>query len=199
MNVTDSKNINYFFGTSETKNGVQFDPNEDVWKLIDANRRITINYNRININTNYMYGLKNTFKWYFENYSARHTENMYKALLHLSLYLSAGENDTKVFSEISEIELINYRGYLGKEREWYLGSLSGFLKKWYKMGSSCLTKEAYGYLEETKFKSNRKGEAVLTMDPIKGPFSDLELESIQTAINNSYAKNEIKTGEYILV
>ena len=197
MNINDLKNINNFFHIGQTKNGVQFEPNNAVWKFMDSNRNICINFNNICINSKYLYSLKNIFNWYLENHSARHAENMYKLLHNLSKYLSV--ESQKTIKNISDIDLINYRGYLGNEREWYLGSLSGFLNKWYKMGNSCLTKEAYGYLQEIKIKGNTKGEAVATMDPFDGPFTDIELELIQTAINNSYAKNEIKTDEYILV
>lgn len=197
MSTVDIKNINYFFQMSQTRNGIKFDPNEDKWDITDANRKIRIDFNKLNFNKDSLFGLKNTMKLYFEYQSARHAENMYKLLKNLCDYIF--DIQKIKISKITDIDLINFRSYIGKEREWYLGSLSGFLKKWYKMGNSCLTKEAYGYLEETKFKSNSKGVAVLTMDPIHGPFTDLELESIQSAINNSYAKNKIKTEDYILV
>ena len=37
------------------------------------------------------------------------------------------------------------------------------------------------------------------MSPHDGPFTDLELESIQSAINNKYAKNEIAESDYLLI
>ena len=197
MNTAYLKNINHFFQISQTRNGVKFDPNKDIWKIQDISGSSTFNFNHFNIPPKNKHSLKDTFKWYLENNSIRHAANMYKYFKDLIKYLSY--NFEKKISRISDIDLINYREHQGLNHEWYLGALSGFLKHWYKMGDSCLTKEAYGYLQETRFKSNPKGEAVLTMDPVKGPFSDLELESIQTTINNSYAKNEIKTDQYILV
>ena len=112
------------------------------------------------------------------------TSNLYKKL-------------NKTVNNISDIDLINYRE--DSVKEWYLGLLSGFLKKWYEMGYPGVNKSAYAYLSEVRLKGNAKGIAVLTMDPIKGPFTDLELEKIQSAINNSYADGEIKEDEYILV
>ncbi|CAA6809814.1 MAG: Phage integrase family protein [uncultured Sulfurovum sp.] len=103
--------------------------------------------------------------------------------------------DSFGFSEGS----INYKNSLGNNNEYKLGSLSGFLKKWYKMGFPGIAKDAYDYLNETTFKSNEKGRAVLTMDPLNGPFTDLELESIQVAINNSYVKKEIALEDYLLI
>lgn len=195
--INDLKNINYFYYKGQTKNGVEFDPNEDIWNINDTNRKIKLNFNKLNFNKKYLFSCKNLFKWYLENHSSRHSENMYKYLKNLCNCIS--NTLEKKISKITDIDLINFRGHLGKEREWYLGSLSGFLKKWYELGDSCLTKEAYGYLQEIKLKGNVKGEAVATMDPLRGPFTDIELELIQTAINNSYAKNEINTDDYILI
>ncbi|MCT7628393.1 site-specific integrase [Aliarcobacter butzleri] len=126
-----------------------------------------------------------------------HSYNMFEQFVYLCSFISKGSID--IIDNISDTDLINYRGYLGKEREWYLGSLSGFLKKWYDLGDSCLTKEAYGYLKEIRIKGNVKGEAVSTMDTLEGPFTDMELELIQISINNSYAKNEINIDDYILI
>lgn len=195
--INDLKSINHFLHVSQTKNGVVFDPNKDLWDINDANRRIIFDFKKINLDNKNLYSCKNVFKWYLENHSSRHSENMYKYLKIFCKYIS--DNFENKISIITDMNLINFRGYLGKERDWYLGSLSGFLKKWYEMGDSCLTKEAYGYLREIKIKGNPKGEAVATMDPVVGPFTDIELELIQTAINNSYAKNEIKTDDYILI
>lgn len=197
MNTADLKNINHFFQISQTRNGVQFDPNEEIWSITDSNKRVTFNFNRLNIKDKYLHSSKNTFKWYLENHSLTHSHNMFEHFVSLcsNLYIKLN----KIIEEISDIDLINYRESIGKKRGLNLGALSGFLKHWYKMGDSCLTKEAYGYLKETRFKGNTKGEAVLTMDPFIGPFSDIELELIQISITNSYAKNEIKTSEYILV
>lgn len=197
MNTADLKNINRFFRISQTKNGVQFDPNEDIWDITDSNTRMIFYFTKLNIHNKYLYSCKNMVKWYLENHSSRHAENMYKELKSLCIYLSI-DLDKKI-SKISDIDLINYRGYLGKSKEFHLGALSGFLKHWYKMGDSCLTKEAYGYLKEASFPGNKKGEAVSTMDPFSGPLTDMELDSIQTSINNSYAENDIKISDYILV
>jgi len=194
---TETLNINHFFNKAQTKNGLIFDPNDTIWKITDSNKIITFNFDRVRIDSKFLYSIKYTFKWYLENHSSFHASNMFEQFVYFFSYMDNKSHETVI--KLTDIDLINYRGFLGKEKEWILGGLSGFLKQWYKMGDSCLTKEAYEYLEETKFKSNPKGEAVLTMDPIKGPFSDLELESIQTAINNIYSKAQMKMDDYVLV
>jgi integrase len=197
MNTADLKNINRFFRISQTRNGVQFDPNEDIWNITDSNKHVLFTFNRLNLRNKHIYSLKIAFKWYLENRSLTHSHNMFEQLVALCSYLYNSSN--KTIEKISDIDIINYREFIGKDREYILGALSGFLKHWYKMGDSFLTKEAYGYLKEATFKGNKKGEAVMTMDPYEGPYTDLELNSIQMSINNAYAEDKISTADYIIV
>jgi hypothetical protein len=180
-----------------TKNGHVFDPNMDIWSFDDISNTNNINFNELYISTDKLYGLKRTFILYIESYSLRHTVNMFNRLKHLLNYLyELTKND---IDEITSIDLINYRSTLDKQHEWYLGALSGFLKQWYKMGFSGLSSKAYGYLNEIKLKGNQKGTAVLTMCPYDGPFTDLELESIQSSLNKKYANNDISEADYLLI
>lgn len=71
------------------------------------------------------------------------------------------EQSKKNIITITSTHLINYRSRLGNKNEYKLGSLSGFLKKWYKMGFPGMSKDAYDYLNETTFKGNEKGEGRL--------------------------------------
>lgn len=186
-----------FLGIAKTKNGVIFNPNEDIWNISDANLKILFKFKQILLSETALYELKKVFKWYLENHSPSHSYNMYKYLKKLSNFLF--KLNGSPIKKITDIDLINFRAYLGKTQEWQLGSFSGFLKKWYEMGYSCVSKSAYGYLNETKIKGNPKGVAVSTMDPHEGPYSDLELEAIQVAINNAYAEGKLSNQNYLLV
>jgi integrase len=197
MSISNVNNVEFFAIEGKTKNGVIFDPNKDIWNIHDTNKKIIINFDKLQIDSSHIYGLKNVFKWYLSNVSVTHTINMFEQLKGLMVFLYEESNKNIYF--ISEIDLINYRSYLGINKEWYLGALSGFLTKWYKMGYKCVTSKAYGYLKEIKIKGNQKGRAVLTMCPIHGPFSDFELENIQDKIKNIYAENNITINNYLLV
>ena len=194
---TLSQQSHKFIAEAKTKNGDYFNPNLDFWKFDDLSHYNYFNFNELHISNDKIYGLKYTFAWYLENYSSKHATNMFSRFKSLLDYLYEPSKDN--IDEITSIDLINYRSSLNKQHEYYLGGLSGFLKKWYKMSFSGLSKDAYGYLNEVKLKGNNKGTAVLTMSPHDGPFTDLELESIQTSLNNRYASNNITEADYLLI
>jgi integrase len=79
-----------------------------------------------------------------------------------------------------------------------LGSLSGFLKKWHRLGLPGVTADAISLLEELRIKGNQKGSAVLTLDPVDGPFTGLELEAVQSAVNDFYERGLLGEAEYLL-
>lgn len=61
-----------------------------------------------------------------------------------------------------------------------------------------VARDAIVLLDQLKLTGNAKGTAVLTMDPIKGPFTAIELEAIQNSLNEAYASQEIADGPYTL-
>ncbi|MBA1432786.1 MAG: site-specific integrase [Epsilonproteobacteria bacterium] len=192
-----NNNTEFFLQESKTLDGFNFDPNLDIWKFTDATNSKQFIFSALNILEDKLYGLKRTFIWYLENYSINHAYNMYKYLKHLCKYLSELNNNSITKIDIQDLK--NYKNYLNETQMYYLGSLSGFLQKWHEMGYPGLSKEAYDYLQEIRLKGNQKGTAVLTMDPHAGPFTDLELESIQITLNNKYANNEISDSDFLLV
>jgi integrase len=88
--------------------------------------------------------------------------------------------------KITSIDLINYRSSLNRRDEWYLGAISGLLKKWHAMCIPGVSDDAVQLLENIRIKGNLKGEAVQTMDPEQGRFTDIELESICSALKRAY-------------
>lgn len=193
--IQDKQGI--FIGQAKTKGGFVFNPNEDIWAFNDIVYKSTFDFNTLPLDKEAMYGLKRVFVWYLENHSFSHSYNMFNRLKELLKYVHSNSNN--VPNEITSTDLINFKSLLGLKNEYHLGSLVGFLKKWHEMGYKSLNFDAYGYLKEATFKGNPKGEAVLTMCPINGPFTDLELESIQSAINGAYAKGKISKADYLLV
>lgn len=197
MKNTPHHQTGHFLSKAKTKNGLVFDPNDDIWTFNDISGKHQMNIENLHISDSHKYGLKRVFIWYLENLAVQHAVNMYnrlKEFLEFSYIQSQNYTTT-----ITSTHLLNYKSTLDAQHEWYLGALSGFLKKWYEMGFPGLSEDAYDYLNEAKFKGNEKGKAVLTMDPYKGPFTDLELEGIQTAINNAYADGDIPKADFLLV
>jgi integrase len=58
--------------------------------------------------------------------------------------------------------------------------------------------DAARYLNSIRIKGNRKGVAVLTMDPKQGRFTDVEFEAIWSVLQGAHATNLIQLDEYVL-
>jgi integrase len=144
----------------------------------------------------FVLGFQKTLIWYAENKSLRHLENMFQRAEHLFKYLHEGRRE--LLNEISELDLLNYHSAMNENHYWYLGSLAGFLKKWHALGHHGVAPAAITLLNEIKLQGNRNGTAVLTMDAYNGPFTDIELESIQAALNRAYASGLVAKEDYLL-
>lgn len=179
-----------------TRNGVLFDPRADRWAFRDSAKTVSLDFSRVLASSEMVTSLKATLVWYAENKSPYHLANMFERFSHFLRTLS----DDGVFVElVSANDLLNYRSSLSTDQRWYLGNLSGFLQKWHSMGLPGVTDDAIAFLKQLRLKGNRKGEAVLTMDPENGPYSDIEFESICAALDASYEAEKIDLSEYLLV
>lgn len=181
-----------------TRGGILFDPNDERWTIREAQGIARIDFSRLRgaATPKFVSGFRSTLVWYAENRSLRHLENMFNRSEHLFKYL--GEAREGSVEEITGTDLLNYHAMLDSDKRWYLGSLAGLLKKWYVLGHQGVAGSAIAALRELRLKGNQKGVAVSTMDPHDGPFTDIELESIQVALNRAYAAGALSTDDYLL-
>lgn len=164
------------------------DLSSDVWKL---GKNESINFGQLpRLNRELAFGFRKTLSYYAENYSPSHTANMFRRFLHLCRNM---EMDL-----ITPELLINYQDKLDEERHWYLGVLKGFFLTWYKLGNAGVGKDVVDYLNRKRFGGNRKGVAVETLDPEKGPLSDLEFEAIQDRLVEALADSKITLQGYCI-
>jgi len=140
--------------------------------------------------------LKATLLWYVENMAADHAANLFDRFLHF--FRTLAKLNGVPCASITATEIMNYRSALTAETGWYLGSLSGAVKRWSEFGYPGVDTSAVQLLHEVRIKGNRKGEAVRTMCPIDGPLSDMEYEGIVTALNYAYAERSMNLGDYLL-
>ncbi|MGR2680496.1 site-specific integrase [Chromobacterium haemolyticum] len=190
--------VNNQLPITRTRGGAIFDPNQDAWAIREGHQAASIKFSYANkvITPKLLLEFKKTLLWYAENKSIKHLENMFNRAKHLFCYIA--ENSRKPVREITSIDLLNYHSAQPDNKKWYLGALAGFLKKWHALGYYGVTADAIKLLNELRLKGNKKGEAVLTLDPIYGPFTDIEREAIQGALHQAYANSSIADDEYLL-
>ena len=87
----------------------------------------------------------------------------------------------------------------GKEREYQISTIRGFLRFWNKSGIYGISDDFINSIGKLKFKGNSKGEAVLSNDPEKGPYTVLEMQAVIDGLNNAFMLNTIDISEYVLV
>lgn len=179
------------------RGGWVFYPRRDFWEIREGTERIRLRFDKqIQLTPTFKTAFKAVLLWYAENLSISHVRNMFylsSALFQFKHRVSKG-----LVSEITDLDLLNYKGAVGAEREWYLGELSGFLRQWVLLGQGGVTKEAVALLSQLRLKGNPKGVAIATMDPGTGPLTALELEAIQAALNDAYGRRAVSLDDYVL-
>jgi len=183
--------------TYQTRTGYTFCPLEDMWEIADVSHRRYFNFKSLEpyCTDELIYSFKKALLWFLREKSASHSHNMFNQFKRMAVE-TAGQSK---LSHISGNHIISYTGNLPKQIKWYMGALSGFLKKWHQLGYPGIDPDAYAVLGELRIKGNQKGAAVLTQDPVKGPFDEIELHAIHRAFNTAYAEGKISNREFSLI
>lgn len=182
---------------AKTRSGVKFDPYTERWSYRDNTINVSLNFAELQTATDSLVlASKLTLLWYAENMSPGYLISLYQRLKHFIRVTTTDGNEP--LKEITSRELINYRAALAKRNGWYLGTLSTLLQKWHELNYPGVTDDAVALLRQLRIKGCQKGEAVLTMDPEHGPFTDIEIQSIQAALDSALSNGQVDTEEYIL-
>lgn len=182
--------------STRTKSGVEFNPATERWDYQDGVHNVTLEFRGlVGLSDSLLQSAKAVFKWYAENRSPDHLANLHTRLQHFARTTAASGNRLSV---IAAEDLLNYRATLDRSTEWYLGTLAGFLKKWHSLGYTGIDESAILLLKQLRMKGNAKGVAVMTMDPEDGPFTHIEAEALQAALNSAYAAGSVDTANFVL-
>lgn len=182
---------------SVSRGGSAFNPQRDVWLLREGVSRASVNFAAYPpLEAVFKSSLKATMLWYAQNRSISHVVNLNARLLAF-LNFKAGIGGDEL-SEVSHLDIINYRASLDVNRQWYLGSIAGFVRRWSGMGFPGIAPEAISLIGELKLKGNKKGVATLTMDPMTGPLTQIELDSLQASLNQALSRGAVSLSQFVL-
>lgn len=178
-----------------TRNGLVFCPIKSRWAYRDGGLDFDVDFSSIkHVSDEFLLRFKIAMLWYVENKSPTRARNIF---WHMRRFIDNISNG-KIVTEINDFDIMNYRAHLGDNHQWYLSSFSSFLKKWNELGIGGITKDAINLLNQIKIKANEKGEAVKTMDPDLGPFTNIERDALLSELKNSYSKKLINSSDYLL-
>lgn len=169
-----------------SKDGYPFEPSDDHWRL---NKDVQIALalpGTIDVRTEV--GFRSTLLRYAEEASARHTRNMETRF---KRYL----RDTGA-SQVTVVDLINWRASLAVDEQYQLGGLKGFLLAWHDYGFEGVADEVVDLLQGWRIQGNEKGAAVASGCPESGPYTDLEMAAILDWANLAVARKDIAFEDY---
>jgi len=197
MNYAVSTEVLSLPETCLTRAGSTFCPKDDMWEIPDISHRRYFNFKSLepHCSDELIVVFKKALIWFLREKSTSHAHNMFNQFKRLAVNTSNKEKLT----ELTDIHIANYSGDLPKEIRWYMGALAGFLKKWHELGYAGIDDSAYESLCGLKIKGNLKGAAVLTQDPVKGPFDEIELHGIHKTINAAYSDGKIGNRAFSLI
>lgn len=173
----------------------EFDYLSDKWEL---SRNITLNVECID---NFKALLKDdvleTAVFFAENYSAGYTKSLIVSLNSYQKF--TGFND---FTELGLISFYNLAKNGAKSNKFkaYVSHLRCFIRQMRFLGLASHIDEAIFKLTEMwTIGGNDKGIPVLSLDPEKGPFSDLEFDAIGHNAAHRYAEGKLSIEEYVTI
>jgi hypothetical protein len=179
-----------------TKDGATFDPRSSVWSYRDATRPINLNFESLRATPDMVRSVKQVLIWYAQNHSPYSLDNIFNYLKRMLTFISRTEQSP--VGEITAIHVLNFRTSL-RERDFYiLGTLRGFFKQLHGFRLVGVTVDAIKLLNEMRIPGNIKGEAVRTLDPKNGPYTDIELYAIHSALDQAYQDSVIDIREFLL-
>lgn len=91
--------------------------------------------------------------------------------------------------------LISYRSTLDESTEWYVSVIRGFLRQWLRLGYHGIPDESMVLLNKWVVKGNKKGFAVQSMCPERGPLTDIEMEGVVSAVISEFCGGRLTLEE----
>lgn len=179
-------------------NGLKIDIAGDVWSYLDGTVTVYINFNQLVGVTNALKASVRRFMiWEIENRAPRTADRAFNALHWFFKVIR--ENRQNDIIEVTENDLQFARSYTpNKTAEDKFRLYRPLLLRWAELGYPGITEEAVKLLTDVRQDSRQTGTAVLTMDPITGPFSDMERETILDALSFGYSQNLMSQQQHVI-
>ena len=179
-----------------SREGYEFQPSSDRW-ILSRDTTINISWVHSTLGKDFSISFRRALSHYAERYSAKYTSNLNNGFLKYASWVSVKTN--QVVEIVRTTDLINYRVALGKSKEWYIGSFSGFMKTWHDLGLPGIADDVVALLRGWRIKGNPKGVAVQLQCPYQGALSDLEYEFLQVKLLAGFESEEISLEDFVLV
>lgn len=193
-NNIDSPEDWYLSSTCRTRSGVIFDATADLWDYRDGLTNVKINFEKINAADGF-------FKRALKRVMA--SVAMVNGPETVVLYFGAAAGFfysiyqlRERINEISGEDFLRYK--LSQTNNRVSLTVRSVLKKWGELNIGGLSKNLLPTLNNIRINSPNSGVAVATKDPLTGPFTDFEFESINNAMAREYADGGVSVTTYTM-
>lgn len=183
----------------KTFHGYEVCPRQDMWRIPDSSRTFYFNFKPLLglCSEKIRASFKQISLWFLTNWSAGYANRLFREYLD---FIQKTYDLNNPCSVIKSPHILIYKSNLALEDEWHLATLSCLLRKWYELGFFGVDEGTYKLLNSFTLRANpRKGWPVLTMDPLQGPFTELELHAIYHEVNSQFKESKIGVRLYSLV
>jgi len=177
-----------------TRGGTSFDPRGDLWQWADGPFNARIDFRRYSDGFEaFVPALKHALLSFVKGHSSSHVVNLQQAFSHF-----VDVTQTRPEGAINAQHISNYRAKLGARTVGKFGTLNALLQKWIALGLPGVEAECATYLLECRKPGYKKGEAVRTRDPIKGPLNEQEYTALCSSVNAAYGRRELPLWTLLL-
>lgn len=181
---------------AHTKSGVEFFPKTNTWSFRDCFLNVSLNFSEIVCAEPLLIdNLKLVLMWYLRNHSPGHSAGLFFAFKSL---MKATCREQRALNYIQAVDIMNFRSSSPQDSRNYLGKLAGLFRRWHALGYWGISDDVISFFDDFRIPGQPKGVAVLTHDPEHGPFSDIELESIQSTFNEDFASGYVSNDDFLL-
>lgn len=183
-------------GIRRSRSGWAFDFAADRWVIHEHVNEYTFDFRNLAVEPPILETLKYVMVWFVENLSCAASVNYLNGFRRF--VRRSARSRGKSLSRIDSADLLSYRAKLGRNNMCQLGAVSRVVRKWHALGLPGVTDAAAELLDELTIPGNRRGEAVRTMDTVKGPLIDIEYDSVVGELRDRYQCGQLSSRDYAL-
>lgn len=168
------------------------------WRGSGARRHVSINFDLLPEKASPLLpSIMKVLEWYLRNRSEHSAKGAFNFIKHFLVETS--KTSSGHIRSITDVMLIDYAASLPLPRRWYLSNLASHLKNWYDLGYPGVSSSAMKFLRESRKPGNAKGKAVAEMDPQRGPFTDVEFESLNVTALDAFQEGRLAVRGFLLL
>ncbi|MFP4897100.1 site-specific integrase [Paraburkholderia sp. EG304] len=182
-----------------TIDGVKFIPADWYWNIPTPHGNVIFNFNYLpGVGPSLRKNVKDAFTVLVRANAPERLRRLLSRLRAFFKFLAAEHPDEEI-DVLTAAHLENYGASLSVRQQYFLRQLKWILVSWAKTGISGLSLDLLLFLPVMESRSHEVGAAVRTMDPITGPLTDIEYESVLGALRDAFASGRLSLSDYALM